>query len=209
MEINCHYIMKNTVFNMDKLKETNGNLDLTQGEINTIALYVINNEKSNPNSKYLEIGVFGGGTIRYLKTLTKSTQFWGVDLFEDFEIQENNTHMSGTYHWGDVVAFLGDRVKLIKGASEIVVPALNEKFDFIFIDGNHSYAATLNDFNNAKNLLTENGQIGFHNCSNDIGPDYFYVGIDGGPWKVCEEVIAMPEWQLLDKVERLKVFKRR
>lgn len=200
--------MQNIIYDINRLRETNGNLDLTEAEIKTIAGFVIENERQKTNSTYLEIGVFGGGTIRHLKSVTKTTEFTGIDLFEDFKIVEENTHVSGTYHWGDVLAFLGDRVKLIKGDSAVVVPTMAEQFDFIFIDGNHTFDATMLDFQNASKLLAPGGQIGFHNCSTHIGPDDAYVKKDGGPWLVTQKVQETPGWKMIEAIDRLKVFIR-
>jgi predicted O-methyltransferase YrrM len=197
------------IYNKQKLIDSNGYLDLFESEIKGIADFVIANEKKNSNSRYLEIGVFGGGTIRFLKENTKTTQFVGIDLFETYAPMPDNTHMGGAFSREDVQDFLGDRVHLICGSSHIVLPTLNEKFDFIFIDGNHTYAATKQDFLDASKLLTEYGQIAFHNASTTFSPDDMYVKADGGPWKVCEELRANSEWKQLAEKERLVVFGRR
>src|SRR5438105_3287519 len=107
----------NIIHIKERLYSSNGHLDLTDGEIKTIAAFVITNEKRKENPSYLEVGVFGGGTIHFLKQHTTKTSFVGVDLFEDFGTQHNNTHVSGTYKRDDVQEFLGGRANLIKGSS--------------------------------------------------------------------------------------------
>jgi len=41
-------------------------------------------------------------------------------------------------------------VKFMKGTSQAVIPTLNEKFDLIYIDGDHSYEATKSDWEMTK-----------------------------------------------------------
>jgi predicted O-methyltransferase YrrM len=199
----------NQIRPIQELYNNNGYLDLTPGEMRTIAAFVMVNERLKSNPKYLEIGIFGGGTIHFLKNTTKTTQFTGVDLFEDFVVVGDNTHVSGTYRRDDVAKFLGDRVDLVKGDSNKIVPTLTEKYSFIFIDGNHTSDATRKDFLNAQELLAEGGQIGFHNCSAHGEPDWHYVKEDGGPWVVCQELIQSGKWNLVADVDRLKVFTKK
>lgn len=183
--------------------------DLTDGEVKTIASFVIANELRKPTAKYLEVGVFAGATIRFCKQYTKTTQFVGVDLFEDFKDVGSNTHTSGTFHRDDIQNLVGDRATFVKGNSDNVLPQLTDKFDFIFIDGNHTYEATMRDFKNSIPLLADGGQISFHNCSPYMGPDFELYGTkDGGPWLVCQDILMMKEWKLVESIDRLKVFKK-
>lgn len=43
-----------------------------------------------------------------------------------------------------------NHIKFVKGPSQDVVPNINEKFDLVYIDGDHSYAATKTDWENTK-----------------------------------------------------------
>lgn len=180
--------------------------DLTDAEKKTIAAFVINNERIKSTSKYLEVGVWAGGTIQYMKEMTKTTQLTGIDLFEDLGSLEKSTHGSGTYMIQDVQNFLGKRARLIKGNSSVELNKLTEKFDHIFIDGDHSYDGLIADFDAARKILAPNGQISFHNCSTHIWPDFAYVQQDGGPWLVAQELKASKEWRLAAEVERVCVF---
>ena len=200
--------MPNTIRDARELTAKNGNSDLTDGEKNTIAAFVINNQRTNHSAKYLEVGIWGGGTIHYLKGLAKTTSFTGIDLFEDFVLSEENTHGSGTYTMQAVQSFLGNDIHLIKGQSSSELSKLTDRYDHIFIDGDHSYNGLMADFNAAKNLLTPNGQISFHNCSTYIWPDFYYVQKDGGPWRVIQELKVLPEWRLVAEVERVCVLSR-
>jgi predicted O-methyltransferase YrrM len=200
--------MNNVILSREELFRTGGHCDLTVPEMRTIAAFVMNNERKFENNKYLEIGVFGGGTMKFVKDCALKTHFTGIDLFEDYNASDANTHHPGTYKCSDVLEMLGDRVNLIKGDSDNVLPTMNEKFHFIFIDGNHKYDATLRDFNNAKNLLATGGQISFHNCSSFMDPDFnLYNKVDGGPWRVALELVKSGEITLIQQADRLGVYR--
>lgn len=200
--------MNNVILNREELFRNGGHCDLTRPEMRTIATFVVNNERKFENNSYLEVGVFGGGTMKFVKNVATKTQFVGVDLFEDYIPSDVNTHCPGTYRCSDVQEFLGDRVRLIKGDSDNVLPTMTEKFNFIFIDGNHKYDATLRDFNNAKKLLVPGGQIAFHNCSTHMDPDFdLYNIIDGGPWRVALELVENGVATLIQQEDRLGVYR--
>lgn len=159
-------------------------------------------------ARYLEIGVLAGGTIHFLKQNAHNSEFTGVDLFEDWQPEETNTHMSGSFRVADVQAALGEEVRLIKGAWESVAASLvEERFDVVFIDANHAYAAVRQDFELVRPLLHPGASVGFHNCSFDREPDILYVDDDGGPWKFTQELRRDARcWMELER-DRLRVFR--
>jgi len=53
---------------------------------------------------------------------------------------------------------------VIKSSTKIINKSCNRKFDFIFIDGDHNYKSVINNFEIAKELLTNNGCITFHDA---------------------------------------------
>jgi len=174
-------------------------------------LQLLESEQEQVN--YLEIGVFGGGTIYHLKKHTQKTAFFGIDLFEDFVPVQENTHAGDTFRQQDVQEFLGDEVILYKGFAEEIIPTLAPHFDLVFIDGDHSYEATLLDFRNADKILRGNGYIAFHNAGalneSDKWSDNRYVlDFDGGPWRVSEELKMDSSWEFVRKVERVPIFRR-
>src|ERR1700691_5415729 len=124
----------NNIMDLQEIINRKGDSDLTNGEIKTLAAFVIQNERKNANAKYLEIGVFAGGTTKFMIDSTKTSKFIGIDLFEDFVISQDNTHVSGTFRRDDVQTFLGERVQLLKGNSTMLLQELKvqgEKFDLI------------------------------------------------------------------------------
>jgi predicted O-methyltransferase YrrM len=186
--------------------------DLTEREKWALLSYLLQLEKQQGSIHYLEVGTYAGGTIRFLKERTRSVYFTGIDLFEDFVPAADNTHLWTNYSREQVQQVLGgDRVSLYKGDSARVLAELglsNKKFDFIFIDGNHTYQATRNDFTYGIKLLNRNGYIAFHNCSPGFSTeDQWYVQADGGPWLLTQELRQQKEYTLEQEADRLRIFK--
>ncbi len=191
----------------EKLKDTGTfHTDLTLKEIRTIIVFLHDLRRRKSEVKFLEIGVNAGGNIRLLKSVFGDIHYSGIDLFEDFQTSGDNTHETGTYTKEAVQQSVGADVTLYKGDSSVVVPTLQDKFDFIFIDGNHTYNATKIDFENSLEKLADGGFIGFHNCSCCGDPDFAYNGRDGGPWKVTQELKRSSAFHLEAEEDRIRVF---
>lgn len=60
-----------------------------------------------------------------------------------------------------------DKVEFMVGDSKSTVPTINEKFDYILIDGDHSKEGARTDLNNVKDKVNQGGVIVF----DDISPD--------------------------------------
>ena len=60
-----------------------------------------------------------------------------------------------------------DKVEFFVGDSKLMVPAIQGKFDYILVDGDHSKEGARIDLDNVYPLITEGGVIVF----DDIGPD--------------------------------------
>lgn len=191
------------------LWETNGRLDLSDRELKTIATFAMFLQRRK-KAKYLEVGVYGGGTIKYIKHIASGIDCTGIDLFEDFIANQDNTHQNTNYSLLEVQNFVGNDIRLIKGDSQVILPELynnQEKFDFIFIDGNHKYEATKIDYNNALKILNPNGFIALHNASTYGYPDFdLYNTIDGGPWLVSLEIEIGNTMKCVSKIDRLSIF---
>jgi predicted O-methyltransferase YrrM len=183
--------------------------DLTPAEQYTILSFLKYLEKQHEEVLYLEIGIYAGGTIKFLKERTNRVHFTGIDLFENFIPSWENTHIWRNYSIDQVREALGEKgVTLIKGDSVDVLQTLSgKKYHFIFIDGNHSYQATKLDFKYSVLLLEENGFIAFHNASPGLThEDRHYIETDGGPWLLTQELGQEPGYRLIERTDRLKVF---
>lgn len=81
-------------------------------------------------------------------------------------------------------------ITVLEGTSELLA-SLGE-FDFIFLDGDHSYEGVKKDYQNAMKVLAPNGQIAFHD-SNVHEPGM-------GVWQLMDELkkerdlVVTPYW---------------
>jgi len=116
---NSYEIFKN------KIKNINYNTTLNERHD------IINNQ-SDPNDKYLEIGLENGYTFNNVHFNDKI----GVDPSPNFSSE-----------------------KLVIKTSDDYFAESNDNFDIIFIDGMHQVEFVLRDFNNSMNHLNTNGKI--------------------------------------------------
>ena len=111
----------------------------------------------NKNSKIVSVdfpeGPFGG----------KDYQKWKIPFYQSFakknqklELIIGNSHLSETF----------DKVK---------ESLADEKFDFLLIDGDHTYNGVKQDFNMYKELVKNNGIIAFHDVN--PGPEEYVGGV--------------------------------
>jgi len=73
-----------------------------------------------------------------------------------------------------------DQIRLIKKYSNdlsIYDDLLNQTFDIIFIDGDHSYGAVVNDVKLALQHVTKNGLIMLHDYWVNAAPDFKFKGV--------------------------------
>ena len=212
-----HYGVRKESLLRDKMYGTRS--ALSENELNEILGIVDTYEAP----VYGEIGVYFGGTFRAVleKIKDKDSFGCGFDLFEDLEGEtfgKDQTHELYNKFYILNVAFRDgltdklqsfglDKFELVKGSSDITVPNSNKVFDVFLIDGNHTYAQTKKDFECVIKKCKSGSTIIFDNSSNDIEPDPRYVEIDGGPWKVCEELRNDNRVDFIKKLERLTIFK--
>jgi hypothetical protein len=170
------------------------NTDLTRLETEKLIECV---RKTGENI-YIEIGVFEGGTLKKVLEQTKAYCI-GVDLFEDFVVNNDNTHVTGTISRQSLREALEQhfrytRFELFKLDSKVFFKSLvymskNKETAVVFIDGNHKYQACMDDVMGALSLISK-GYIILHNASNTWEPDTWYIAADGGPYQVTQDLIA-------------------
>tara|TARA_B100000131_G_scaffold322212_1_gene375415 strand:- start:2162 stop:2821 length:660 start_codon:yes stop_codon:yes gene_type:complete len=174
---------------------------------------------------YGEIGVYFGGTFRqmidHISSSTNDFHCYGFDLFEDLEKEtfgEEQTHdiqnkwniLNVAYRDGldKTLEEMGcTNYTLVKGCSHETVSKIEDAFDLFFIDGNHTYDQCKKDFEAAYVKCKNGAVIVFDNSSNDIDPDPRYVELDGGPWKVCQELFSDDRVKFVEKVKRFTSFR--
>ena len=106
---------------------------------------------------YLEIGTFDGVLISILAEQFPDKHFYAIDSFECAE----NTGSGCFAHFCENNKHL-DNVTLCVGRSSEILPEITWMFDVIFIDGDHSYEAVMNDIVFSSKKLLPEGKMIFH-----------------------------------------------
>lgn len=175
---------------------------------------------------YVEVGVYFGGTfasvLQYLKNTKKVYHCYGIDLFEDLEDEtfgRSQTHekrnkwniLNVAYKSGltqKLVEMGFSAFTLLKGQSHEMIREIDAKYvNVFFIDGNHTYEQVRLDAEAALSRSHTNSYLIFDNSSNDINPDPQYVALDGGPWKLCEELKNDDRVEFIERVHRCSFFR--
>jgi len=116
----------------------------------------------------IEIGTAEGYTTNYLLETIKDLKLIGVDPYVDYVDWNNNIISNSEIGYQNIVNLdekYGDRYTHIRASSDEAVAMLEDGiFDFIFIDGLHTYEQVLKDCRNYYPKLKQNGLF--------IGHDY-------------------------------------
>ena len=112
----------------------------------------------------LEIGVFEGETsVKMIEALPQGGYYAGIDINDH---RKHNLERSGVA----VDFILGESIKVIKGMPR-------EHFDFIFVDGDHSWANILPEFKEIERVIAKGGVIAYHDTLHipDVSELMLYV----------------------------------
>jgi hypothetical protein len=150
----------------------------------------------------VEIGVLDGETSGVLCRANPSIPVYGIDpLISDSMNEEmhgalatikKNTEGCTNYH------FLQDySYNLAKG--------WDKPFDYIFIDGDHTYEAVKQDFEDWYPKLSPGGVVSFHDSTMWRGGMPYWPG----PSTLCDELIDDPGLEFIESYARLSIFRKR
>jgi hypothetical protein len=118
-----------------------------------------------PDLKFLQIGAYTGDASVWLlnniltdpsSTLTDIDTWEGSDELEHKHISFNDVYeeyLNRTTKYNNILS--------IKSKSEYVLPNLNNTYNFIYIDGDHTARVVSNDAEGAWKLLKPNGILAF------------------------------------------------
>ena len=142
-------------------------------------------EKKRPKF-FLEVGVFHGVTARNVCELLSDIhkndfKYIGLDLFEESDENRDeiipNTQFSNplkTIYFKyikrlnpyskeavqDLLSKFKNNIYLIKGNSNKVLKEMDmSKIEYVFLDGGHDYNTVINDLNNCKEVINNNGTV--------------------------------------------------
>lgn len=98
---------------------------------------------------------------------------------------------------------LFDRIEYNLGDSKKVAPKYrNHEFQFVFIDGDHSYEACKEDFEIWSPRIVEGGGLAFHDS--DVCLEVF----NGGPKRFLKELEQEGKWEKVDQIHSLSHWRR-
>lgn len=170
---------------------------ISQDQLNNAKLFKNKEEYAKhipKKSRVLEIGTLAGD---YAEVLIKEVKPASIDLIDVFEANDwpdcNRFDKRGHFD------FVKNRFKDVKnityhkGYSDKIMPNLNKKFDYIYIDANHDYEHCKNDLMNSLELLEDGGIIGFNDyiVDQDHGVDYGVIEV------VCEFLDKNKDWEVI------------
>ena len=170
---------------------------ISQEQLNNAKLFKNKEEYAKhipKGSSVLEIGTLAGD---YADILIKEVDPKYIDLVDVFEARDwPDCNRFGKKDHFDFVKNRFKDVKNItyhKGYSENIMPTLDKKFDYIYIDANHDYEHCKADLMNSLLLLAEDGIIGFNDyiVDQDHGVDYGVIEV------VCEFLDQNKDWEVV------------
>ena len=97
------------------------------------------------------------------------------------------------------------RIIRILGRSQMALRNFPFKVDFIWVDGNHSYEAVLEDVEICKRIVSYGGVIAFHDCFDGEPPAH---NPSGAGQAVREEMMDDPLFEMVANVDRIRAFRR-
>lgn len=129
----------------------------------------------------LEIGSYFGGNFY---VMCKLSNVDGIKITIDcptFQDLETQRHLSVAYSYmkrfGENVHVINTDSHLMETKMKVLNVVKNQKLDFIFIDGDHSYEGVKKDFEMYSPLLKKGGYIAFHDINLIDHPDKFKYGV--------------------------------
>jgi len=111
----------------------------------------LNNFKNKPNLNFLEIGSFQGrSTVWLLENILtdENSSITCIDTFEgsiEHHIYSKNELINLFDIFVHNVSTFKNKINIIRGKSQEVLKLLNESFDFIYIDGDHTAVSVIED----------------------------------------------------------------
>lgn len=155
---------------------------------------------SNSLEVYLELGVRKGSCFNEVAPLAKKA--YAVDIDDHYKYIENNKN--AIWYHGTSTSFLESHNQ-------------KEKFDLVFIDADHKYESSLNDFKLVFPLVNNNGLILLHDTyptceeltnSHYCGDTYKTASYIRGYFSEWCEIVTLPFYFGISIVRKMKLGKQ-
>jgi predicted O-methyltransferase YrrM len=148
----------------------------------------------------LEIGVYLGGTTAELASAMKS----GVPLFGIDPIKHDQAGVVGSEEEIRARMVSYGFFTFFKTQSHQAAAGWTAPLDLIFVDGDHSYEAAKQDFEDWWPLLSDGGHMAFHDAAGSENVNF--VGAPG-VMRFTDELIA-GGYNMVERVATVRVFKK-
>ncbi len=116
-----------------------------------------------PDLTFLQVGAYtGDATVWLLKNILtdKTSQLMDVDTWEGSDESEHSRiNFANVYEYYLTRTLRYDNLHIFKAKSDHVLPNLTHRFDFIYVDGDHTAAQVERDAYSAWKLLKSGGII--------------------------------------------------
>lgn len=190
----CRIKIKDAFFNKE------GNRFTSNCETELLQKYA-----KNAKVGVVEIGILDGGTTKEM-ALVCSVPIYGIDpiikdsmnkrlIGHENKIKRNLSFYKNFYFYKDF--------------SYNIVKSWKSKFDFIFVDGDHSYNAVKQDFDDWFPLLNIGGFIAFHDSAPLVVDSVVVFEGWDGPMKLVEELKKDIRLEFIEVKDTINVFKKK
>jgi predicted O-methyltransferase YrrM len=159
--------------------------------------------------RVIEVGrQWGGATLLIAAAMRGQGEFWSIDdparLDYDVNVLGRSLHRPVEHQVADLCRRLGLRVHILVGDSR-ALQIETGPVDLVFIDGDHSYAAALSDFERFGTRVRVGGAVLFDDAVYD---DFSEPSHTADVKKVVREVEARGDFARVKTVKRLVHFER-
>jgi predicted O-methyltransferase YrrM len=150
-----------------------------------VALFALANQ-SRVDARVLEVGSYLGASTCYIAAGLRGEDF-SITCVDTWQNETMPDGVRDTFEeFSRNVEGVKARLRLIRKPSGEVSPQeLGEPFDMVFLDGDHSYRQTHQDFHMVSGLVAEGGVLAFHDS-------LFFQGVS----RVIGEALATGAWQI-------------
>jgi len=118
----------------------------------------------------LEIGTLRGDFVCYFLEKYKECRITSIDK-DPFKL---DSHIDVEYR---TEKYKDRYILIIEDSLTAWEKIIGVKYDFVFIDGDHSYSMTMADIKNYKNNVIKGGILCGHNYDKDVNPNNAHPGV--------------------------------
>jgi predicted O-methyltransferase YrrM len=171
----------------------------------TLAERVTLRDFARGRKRVVEIGIYEGVSTRLIaESLPVDAEFYAIDPF---------VRGRAGICWSEVIAGselrrgkVRHKVQIVRELSHRAAPLIGGTFDFIFIDGDHSWEGISRDWADWAGRIDPGGVALLHDTH--VPKHNPHIG-DLGSHRFFQEVIAIdPRYELLNVVDSLSVLRR-